>query len=91
MIFNPTTGQLFTDEMVFIKKMQCPFNIPWSQLELGEKVGTRNCNKCVREIIDTRFLLDHELLAISQINPNACFKIDELQKNLTLVVKYEKA
>ena len=89
MIFNTITNQLFTDEMLFIKKLECPFKIKWEELEITTKEGVRNCNQCVHEIVDTRFLSDEKILSIIMQNPKACFKINLRQRNLR-VVKNEK-
>ncbi len=85
MIFDPRSNELFTDAMVLIKKLECPFKIAWSQLEATENAGVRSCSKCDHEILDTKFLNDKMLLAVLKKNPNTCFKIDLMQKNMEVL------
>ena len=83
MKFNPLTNTLYTDKDEFIKKLACPFQMNWSELQPIHE-GVRNCKQCNHSIIDTAIIQDHELLEMVKTNPNTCLKVDLNQNNLTI-------
>ncbi len=84
MKFNPHTKEVYTDQGEFIKKMDCPFEMNWDNLTIGNRPKSRNCFQCNQSIIDTAYLTDGELLDTLKQNPHTCIKIDLNQANLQL-------
>lgn len=84
MKFNPITMRLYTNSGIFLKKMECPLRINWNQLEDNNR-KTRKCNSCDRNIINTEFLSDKNLVELLKKNPNTCLKININQNNLSVV------
>ena len=86
MKFNTSTRELFTDEDVLIKKLNCPYRMNWDNLERIEgKAKARSCSNCNHAIIDTSFFSDNEMQAMLQQNPDTCLKIDIRQTNITVI------
>ncbi len=84
MKFNPLTKDIYTDNDEFVKRMHCPFQMNWDDLEHSRKAKPL-CVNCNRFIIDTQELADDELLTIIKQNPEACLKVDLNQENLKIV------
>lgn len=85
MKFNPITSEVFTDEDKFLKKLFCPYNVDWDELEKTSNSTFRKCTNCDHLIVDTSFLTDDELLSMIKQNPKTCLKIDLNQHNLKIV------
>ena len=85
MKFNPLSKEIYTDQGKLIKKMNCPYEIKWDVLEVGDSSASRNCSICNQAILDTSNLSDQELLDITNQNPDTCLKIDLNQSNLQLI------
>jgi hypothetical protein len=83
MRFNPINKNIYTDEGIFIKKMNCPFQVDWNDLAPSND-NWRKCNHCDHVIIDTNALRDVELLAMVAQNPYTCIKIDLNQDNIKI-------
>ena len=84
MRINPLTKEVYTNQGEFIKKMDCPFEMDWDNLTIGNKPQSRNCAQCNQSIIDTAYLSDEELLNTLKENPHTCLKIDLQQANIQL-------
>lgn len=84
MKFDPIKKELQTDKGEFIKKLGCPYNMIWSDLEPIQE-GVRNCHQCNHSVTDSALFDDQELLEIIQENPNTCLKVDFMQPNLTII------
>lgn len=76
MIFRRSTRQLFTDQGVLIKRLDCPKG------GMGNVDITRNpegvvmCAGCRREIMDTAGKGEDELMVAVAKDPNICFMLD---------------
>jgi hypothetical protein len=84
MIFDPITRTIYTDNGELIKKMNCPYKVHWDNLEINNS-KVRMCNKCDREIINTEYISDDELLDMIKNNPDTCLKIDLNQNNIKII------
>jgi len=76
MKFNLHTNELYSDEGQFIKRLNCPFNKNWNNLEIISNSSNRICDTCNHHIIDTSALNDDELMLLMEENRNTCLKID---------------
>ena len=83
MKFDPITKEIFTDKNEFVKKLNCPYRMTWSNLE-DTNSQFRKCSVCEKVIIDTNILTDDELVEIVKQDPNTCLKVDLNQNNLTV-------
>ena len=87
MKYNPITQTLFSDEGAYVKKLYCPLSKQWSELKQGGDASSRGCDHCRKEVHDTAFLTDSELLHLLEQDLQACLKVDLNQANL--IVTYE--
>ena len=85
MKFNPITKNLFTDNNVLIKKINCPFYIRWSGLPITKADGVRRCNLCEKSITDTNGLTDEVVLEMVRLDAKICLKVNLNQTNITVV------
>ena len=81
MKFNPNNKKLYTDKGELIKQMHCPENISWENMELTNNVLLRKCAYCKKEVTDTEFLTDEEILFISKKKSETCFSIKLLMES----------
>ena len=86
MKFDPIRKEVFTNNDEFVKKMDCPYNMNWDNLEITSSTN-RNCNNCDQTIIDTSYISDNEILKMVTQNPKTCLRIDLNQNNITIVYK----
>ena len=86
MKFNPVTKHLFTDGNQLIKKLNCPFNLNWEDLELTKSQGRKRCQLCNKEIIDTENMTESYLVQKMKQNPNLCLKVDLDQANIRVEI-----
>ena len=84
MKFDPTKKEVYTDNDVFIKRMNCPYKMNWDKLERTNSTF-RKCSNCDHLIVDTEFLSDNQLLNMVKQNPDTCLKIDLNQQNIKIV------
>jgi hypothetical protein len=82
--FNPITKNLFTDNNVLIKKINCSFSICWSGLSLTKASGVRSCNLCEKNITDTNGLTDEVVAEMVRLDANSCLKVNLNQANITV-------
>ena len=75
MNFNPNTNNLYTDKGEFIKQMNCPKDISWEDMDLTSSDLHRKCKYCKKEVVDTEYLTDEEVLFFANKNPEMCFRI----------------
>lgn len=83
MKFDPLTKDLFTDQGVFIKTMNCPYKMTWDNL-IPIDSTVRKCAICDHSILETKDFTDEELLKIVRQNPTTCLKIDLHQHNIKM-------
>jgi hypothetical protein len=84
MQFDPTTGDLFTDDGRFLKRLHCPEKMRWEQLSPGTSPAARSCHACEHLVHDTAMMTDQDLVALLQAKPNACLKVSSAQDNCSL-------
>lgn len=84
MIFNPLTQDLFTDSKVFIKTLQCPYQLAWEELTPNDSTAHKTCHQCQHTVLDTESLSDDEVLSIVQLTGNTCLKVDFNQPNIKI-------
>lgn len=84
MKFDPLTKDIYTDNGVFVKTMNCPYKMTWDNLEITNST-MRKCKNCDHLIVDTESISDEDLLKIVKQNPETCLKIDLNQHNLKIV------
>jgi hypothetical protein len=84
MKFDPLAKDIYTDNGVFVKTMNCPYKMTWDNLETTNST-MRKCTNCNHLIVDTERLSDEDLLKIVRQNPDTCLKIDLNQDNLKIV------
>ncbi|MCF8324029.1 MAG: hypothetical protein K9I84_03645 [Leadbetterella sp.] len=53
MKFNPLTKEVYTDQDEFIKKMDCPLEMNWANLTIGNGPQTINCASKFNTIMPT--------------------------------------
>ncbi|RYD19759.1 MAG: hypothetical protein EOP88_17735 [Verrucomicrobiaceae bacterium] len=84
MQLDPNTGDLFTDQGVFLKRMHCPLDKSWSDLSTTDSPRVRHCGNCSNTVHDTAAMTDHDLVELLRQNPHACLKVTYTQPNCTL-------
>ena len=85
MKFNPITKNLFTDNNVLIKKINCPFYIRWSGLPMTKADGVRRCDLCEKNITDTYGLTDEVVAEMVRLDSTICLKVNLNQANIKVV------
>lgn len=86
MILNKNTKELFTDDGDLIKKLHCPFQKQWAELEKTQSSLARLCNSCGKPVLDTQYFSDNELSKLVKENPETCLRINSRQSNLTSII-----
>jgi hypothetical protein len=84
MQFDPITKYLYSDNGIFFKKMYCPYNVNWMELDSTNSTY-RKCSKCDHLIVDSKYLDDVDLVHLIESNPNACLRLDMNQENIKIV------
>ncbi len=84
MKFDPLKKDIYTDNGVFIKRMDCPYKMNWNKMEIINRT-TRKCSNCNHSILDTASIPDEELLKLVRLNPGTCLKIDLNQQNIKVI------
>lgn len=84
MKFDPLKKEIYTDNSVLVKTMNCPYKMSWDNLEITNTTK-RKCINCDHLIVDTEGMTDDELLKIIRQNPDTCLKIDLNQANIKIV------
>ena len=82
MIFKESTGDLFTQAGVFIKRVYCPKGPAAFGLLSVDRHGRLGCRGCSRRIHDTRLMSEAEVVALVEADPKACLLLN--RANLTL-------
>ncbi len=86
MKINLMTKEIYTDDGTFIKKLECPYKMKWSEMQkLDNNTKARKCLTCSDSVIDTAFFSDEELLEMVARNPKLCVKIDLNQPNVEIL------
>ncbi len=76
MVFNLSTGDLFTLDGTFIKRVHCPKGYSAFGLLGLDRRGRLTCTGCSRHIHDVRLKSEAEVVALVKAEPNACLLLD---------------
>jgi len=76
MIYKRGTGDLFTKDGVFIKRLHCPQGGAGKVTITKDFLGNLKCVGCRRTIVDTSGLGEDEMLRLATMAPKTCFAID---------------
>lgn len=88
MKINTKTKELFTDTGVFIKKLNCKYNVEEKELKTNSNPLTiGDCSLCKRVIYKTENLTDLQILQLVQKDPNTCLYIDLEQNNVSITTQ----
>ena len=83
MLFDPIKRKLFTSDGVLLKKLECPFDFTWDELE-STHIKYRNCKTCKTQVLDTSQFEEHEIIAFLQKDPATCIKVNLDQPNILI-------
>jgi len=83
MIFDPIQRKLYTSEGVLLKKLECPFDFTWNELE-PTHIKFRNCKACNTPVFDTSQFEELEIIAFLEKNPATCIKVNLDQPNILI-------
>jgi hypothetical protein len=84
MIFDISTKTLFSSDGKILKKLSCPKDIVWNELE-KTSLKTRNCRICQTEVLDTAYLSENQIIQLLATNPNSCIRINIDQTNIKFI------
>ncbi len=76
MKYKIDTKELYTDNGVFVKKMHCPREVDWDNIQPGKNDLERRCNHCNKSVLNADFLSDDEVLFLLNKRPETCLKIN---------------
>lgn len=76
-MLNIIDKKIFTEEGKYLKTIECPNKISASDLEQKDK-QTLYCDNCEKDIIDTQYISEKELVNILKKNKDTCLKISRL-------------
>ena len=62
MKYKVDTRELFTDNGLFVKKMQCQISVDWDIMIPSKNEMERICIHCNKSVLNTEFLSDDEVL-----------------------------
>ena len=78
MRFDVSQQTLLTDSGAIIKKLDCPLNMNWEDLETSDSGDfKRYCRQCKKNVVNATHLDESEALAIVRYDPEACFHVSE--------------
>lgn len=83
MVFNASTGELFTAGGVLIKRIHCPKGESAFGLLGLDSRGRLTCDGCSRRIHDVRLKSEAQVVALVKADPQACLLLDRRSLTLT--------
>lgn len=75
MKFNPIRRRLYTDDLVFLKALDCPSTPRWETPVGSEAPRDRTCATCDRVVVDTAVRTDREIADLLASDPDTCLKV----------------
>ena len=84
MKYNPITQNLYTNDMIFIKQLSCPYNINWEMLPENNDKKKRFCSLCQDYVYDTNGLSDMKVIDMVKNKQNICLMLSYTQKNIEI-------
>ena len=76
MKYKVDTSELFTDNGLFVKKMQCQISVDWDIMMPGKNEMERICSHCNKSVLNTEFLSDDENKRILSLKEDALLDND---------------
>ena len=76
-MLNIVGKKIFNQEGEYLKTIECPKKISSIDLEIKDE-QTLYCNNCKKDIIDTQYISEKELIKILKKNKDTCLKISRL-------------
>jgi len=84
MRLNISSGELFTDDGVFLKRLHCSKSQKWKDLATSHSPTGRFCDFCSRQVVDTDNLSDTDVIDIVQKDPSTCLSLKLSQNNIEI-------
>jgi hypothetical protein len=75
MKYKIETKELYTDNGLLVKKMQCPKVVYWVNMMPGKNDIERICSHCNKSVLNVDFFSDDEILFLLNKRPETCIKI----------------
>ena len=67
-------NRIYTEDGTWLKTINCPSNV--SDQDLHQISETKlSCEKCAKEVVQTDFLTEDEIIDLLTTNPDTCLKI----------------
>ena len=67
-------NQIYAEDGTYLKTISCPLNV--SDQDLHQVSETKfSCEKCAKEVVQTDFLTENEIIDLLTTNPDTCLKI----------------
>lgn len=82
MIYKESTGELFTQAGVFIKRIHCPKGSRALGLLHVDRTGRLGCLGCSRRIVDVRRMSEQGVVDLVAADPKVCLLLDHAQLSL---------
>lgn len=82
--FSIHTKNLYDGSGKLLKKLACPENKQWNELEAVHE-HKRHCDQCSRIVTDTSSLTSENLEKLLKEEQGACLKINATQDNIHLL------
>ena len=69
--------RIYKEDVTYLKTISCTLNV--SDQDLHQISETKfSCEKCAREVVQTDFLTEDEIIDLLTANPDTCLKISVL-------------
>ena len=69
--------RIYAEDGTYLKTISCPLNV--GEQDLYQVSETRfSCEKCAKEVVQTDFLTEDEIIDLLTANPDTCLKISVL-------------
>ena len=69
--------KIYAADGTYLKTISCPLNV--TEQDLHQISETKfSCEKCAREVVQTDFLTEDEIIDLLTMNPDTCLKISVL-------------
>lgn len=69
--------RIYAEDGTYLKTISCPLNV--SDQDLHQISDTKfSCERCAKEVVQTDFLTEDEIIDLLTANPDTCLKISVL-------------
>ena len=69
--------KIYAEDGTYLKTISCPLNVTEQDLHQISETNF-SCEKCAREVVQTDFLTEDEIIDLLTTNPDTCLKISVL-------------